>query len=98
VVAILSVAVPLAAAMLVTGWRAYAGDGWAAVVLVLLAVAWLRVDKRFEGPRLIRFSATHGVVLSDLATLAAVAVAALGMLRRKSTRVTAGERQDRSAG
>lgn len=80
---ILWLAVPVGAAMVISGWRAWFGDSWSGVVLALLAVSWLRIDKRFEGPVLIRFSREHGVVLSDLAALAAMAVAVAGYWRHR---------------
>ena len=75
--------VPLGAAMIMTGWHAWLGDRWAAAVLLLLAIAWLRIDKRFEGPVLVRLSEQHGVVLSDLAAVAAVVVVTLAAWRHR---------------
>jgi hypothetical protein len=69
--------------MVVSGWRAWLGDRWAAVVLLLVAVSWLRIDKRFEGPVLVHLTEQHGIVLSDLAAAAAVLVAALAGWRHR---------------
>ena len=83
VVSILWLALPVAAAMAVCGWRAWLGDRWAAAVLLLLAVGWLRIDKRFEGPVLVHLSEQHGIVVSDLVAVAAVLVAALAGWRHR---------------
>jgi hypothetical protein len=69
--------------MVVSGWRAWLGDRWATVVLLLVAVSWLRIDKHFEGPILVHLTEHHGIVLSDLAAVAAVLVAALAGWRHR---------------
>jgi uncharacterized membrane protein len=69
--------------MILAGWRAWMGDRWATAVLLLLAVAWLRIDKRFEGPVLVHLTGQHGIVLSDLAAVAAVVVVALAGWRHR---------------
>lgn len=77
--------------MITTGWRASMGDRWAAAVLLLLAVAWLLVDNRFEGPVLVRLGGHHGIVLSDLAAVAALAVAGLAGWRHRHAWLPQGE-------
>jgi uncharacterized membrane protein len=69
--------------MFLTGWRAWLGDRWATAVLLLLAIAWLRIDKRFEGPVLVHLSEQHGIVLSDLVAVVAVAVVAIAGWRHR---------------
>ncbi len=71
--------------MVVSGWRAWVGDRWATVVLLLVAVSWLRIDKHFEGPVLVHLTEQHGIVLSDLAAAAAVLVAALAGVRHRES-------------
>ena len=80
------------AAMIVCGWRAWLGERWSTAVLVLLAVVWLRIDKRFEGPNLIVLGDEHGLVLADLVALAALAVAALALWRSRTVRQRHDER------
>lgn len=67
-----------------TSWTAVgrrAGGRWmppprtAALLTIGLAVAWVLVDKRLEGPVLVVLSEEHGVTLSDLASVVAVLVA-----------------------
>ncbi len=43
----------------------------AAIVLILLAVAWFVVDQNFEGPVLWHVTYHHGLVTSDLVGVAA---------------------------
>ncbi|HZG98328.1 MAG TPA: hypothetical protein VEY14_08705 [Nocardioidaceae bacterium] len=74
---LVSVGLPLAAAMLVMcwiGWRARAGTAWLSIlVLVLLVWVWLRIDRRFEGEVLYVVTAGHGLVVADLFGLAVLA-------------------------
>jgi hypothetical protein len=67
------------------GWKRWAGP----VVLTLLSVAWIStLDKQFEGPVLWHLRPRHGIVLSDLAGIAGLLVAALlaARLLRRSRR------------
>jgi hypothetical protein len=48
---------------------------WVAVVLVIAAVAWSRLDALFEGPELIPLGPNHGIVTADLVGIAFVIVA-----------------------
>lgn len=48
-----------------------------AVVLVGVAVIWVRVNSPFEGPVLIVFTRNHGLTVADLPSIAAVVVAVL---------------------
>ena len=70
-----AIAVCVGLAMLLT---ALAGrrERFAAVVLILLAVAWFAVDNTFEGPVLVPLSHQHGLTLADLPGVAALVVAA----------------------
>ena len=55
-------------------------------LLVVCAVIWVLVNGPIEGPTLLVLSPDHGVTLSDLASVAAVVVAAallVGCLRRR---------------
>jgi hypothetical protein len=74
---LVSVGLPLAAAMLVMcwiGWRAQAGTAWLSILaLVLLVWVWLRIDRRFEGEVLYVVTAGHGLVVADLFGLAVLA-------------------------
>jgi hypothetical protein len=47
----------------------------AAALTVGFAFAWVVLNKRLEGPVLLPISAGHGITLSDLASVVAVAVA-----------------------
>ena len=47
-----------------------------AVMLVVAAIVWLRVNGPFEGPVLLRLTYSHGVTLADLASVAACLLAA----------------------
>ena len=76
-------AVPLLVLMIGTAVPAWLGDRPAAVVLALEGVAWLIVDKWFEGPTLVRISENHGLVLADLVGFAAICVAAVCLLRTR---------------
>jgi hypothetical protein len=73
----LIVALPLAAAMLATLRWCWKGDGWGVATSLLLCVVWLRVDKAFEGPHVLRVTDNHSLVLADLF---AVVVGASGVL------------------
>ncbi|MEJ7628558.1 MAG: hypothetical protein WKF54_03095 [Nocardioidaceae bacterium] len=65
----------------VTAWTALSGETAAAVVLLLLAVAWLGADADFEGPILFRLSQHHGVVAADLVAFVAIAIAGRVLLK-----------------
>ncbi len=65
----LTTGVPLLAGMLLVASLARRGDTMAMVAMLFLTFVWLRVDKRFEGPHVIRFNQDHGLVLSDLVGL-----------------------------
>ena len=65
----LFIALPLAAAMLVTLRWCWKGDAWGVATLLLLCIVWLRVDKAFEGPTVFRVVYNHGLVVSDLFAL-----------------------------
>jgi hypothetical protein len=57
---------------------------WAlAVVLTLVAVAWLKLDKAVEGPKLLVLSRNHAVVAADLLSVALVLVAVALVLPRR---------------
>jgi len=47
-----------------------------AVLLVVAAVVWLRVDEPVEGPVLVELSQNHGVHVADLLSVAMVLLAA----------------------
>ena len=62
---ILATIIALVAAMVIAaflGRRQRAG----AAILVLVSLAWLTVDRDFEGPLLLKLNDEHGIVLSDL--------------------------------
>ena len=79
----LVIALPLAAAMLVTLRWCWKGDTWGVVTLLLLCVVWLRVDKAFEGPQVFRITHRHGLVFSDLLAIVVGASGVVGWLRRR---------------
>jgi hypothetical protein len=78
-------AVPLLILMIGTAIPAWLGDRPAAVVLALEGVAWLILDKWFEGPTLIRVSENHGLVLADLVGFAAILCSGVCLLRTRDT-------------
>jgi hypothetical protein len=79
----LVIALPLAAAMLVTLRWCWKGDIWGVATLLLLCTVWLRVDKAFEGPHVFHVARNHGLVLSDLFAIIVGASGVLGWLRRR---------------
>jgi hypothetical protein len=79
----LLIALPLAAAMLLTVRWCWKGDTWGLATLLLLCIVWLRVDKAFEGPHVFHLTRNHGLVLSDLFAVIVVAFGALAWLRRR---------------
>jgi hypothetical protein len=79
----LVIALPLAAAMLVTLRWCWKGDTWGVVTLVLLCIVWLRVDKAFEGPQVFSITHKHGLVLSDLLAVVVGASGVVGWLRHR---------------
>jgi hypothetical protein len=76
-------AAPLFILMLATAVPALRGDRPAAAVLALEGLAWLVLDKWFEGPVLVRIADDHGFVLADLVGLAAIFGAAVCALRTR---------------
>lgn len=54
---------------------AVAGSRWAAVLVIPVAVAWVVVNGRVEGPVLLRLNHEHGVTASDLLSLVALLLA-----------------------
>jgi hypothetical protein len=79
----LIIALPLAAAMLATLRWCWKGDAWGPATLLLLCIVWLRVDKAFEGPHVLRVSDDHGLVLSDVFAIIVGASGVVGWLRRR---------------
>jgi hypothetical protein len=79
----LLIALPLAAAMLVTLRWCWKGDTLGVAALLLLCIVWLRVDKAFEGPHVLHVARNHGLVLSDLFAIVVGASGVLGWLRRR---------------
>jgi hypothetical protein len=79
----LLVALPLAAAMLATLRWCWKGETWGVATLLLLCIVWLRVDKAFEGPHVLRVSHAHSLVLSDLFSIIVGACGVVGWLRRR---------------
>ncbi len=65
----LTTGLPLLAGMLLVSSLAWRGSTVALVAVVFLTFVWLRVDKRFEGPHVIRINQDHGLVMSDLVGL-----------------------------
>jgi hypothetical protein len=61
--------------------RRVPGTRSAALLTIGFAVLWVLVDKQLEGPVLVVLSDQHGVTASDLASVAAVLVAAWRLLR-----------------
>jgi hypothetical protein len=81
----LVIAVPLAAAMLLTLRWCWNGDAWGVATLLLLCLVWLRVDKAFEGPQLLRVAQGHGLVTSDLFAIVVGGCGVVGWLRRRAS-------------
>ena len=81
----LAIALPLAAAMLLTLRWCGRGDTWGVATLMLLCMVWLRVDKAFEGPHIFRVGETHALVLSDLFAIIVGASGVVMWLRRRSS-------------
>jgi UDP-N-acetylmuramyl pentapeptide phosphotransferase/UDP-N-acetylglucosamine-1-phosphate transferase len=54
----------------------------AAANLVVMALAWVRIDGGFEGPVLLTVTASHGVTLADLPAVLLVLAAAWLVLVR----------------
>jgi hypothetical protein len=79
----LVIALPLAAAMLLTLRWCWKGDIWGVATLLLLCTVWLRVDKAFEGPHVFHVAHNHGLVLSDLFGIIVGASGVLGWLSRR---------------
>jgi len=79
----LIVALPLAAAMLATLRWCWNGDAWGVATLLLLCIVWLRVDKAFEGPHVVRVSTSHSLVLSDLFAIVVGACGVVGWLGQR---------------
>lgn len=77
------IAVPMFILMIGTAVPAWRGDRPAAAVLALEGLAWLFLDKWFEGPILLEFGHHHGLVLADLVGLAAVFGAGFCLLRTR---------------
>jgi hypothetical protein len=73
----LVVLIALVAAMGATARRREAGPAWA---LLVLSALWLSADRRFEGPVLFVFSATHGLTLADLLSVVGAAVALVALV------------------
>ena len=85
----LSVALPLALAMLTVcwiGWRSQSSTSVAA--LVLLVWVWLQVNQDFEGGVLIKVTDEHGLVVADLFGLAVLAWALVLAVRARRARLT----------
>jgi hypothetical protein len=79
----LVIALPLAAAMLLTLRWCWKGDAWGVATLLLLCTVWFRVDKAFEGPDVFHVADNHGLVLSDVFAIIVGASGVLGWLRRR---------------
>ena len=79
----LIIALPLAAAMLATLRWCWKGDTWGVATLLLLCIVWLRVDKAFEGPHVLRVTHDHSLVLADLFAIIVGACGVIGWLRRR---------------
>jgi hypothetical protein len=96
------VGIPVVLAMLLVAYRAARGDTVALVALLLLGGAWLRIDKRFEGPLLIEVTRNHGLVTGDAVALVILGTAALfwlrSTLRRRALRQPDEPRPRESAG
>jgi hypothetical protein len=73
--------VALLAAMVLTALLAWRGSRIAAAAVLLLAGAWLLADKDFEGPHIVAFVPSHGLVVADLVGIAAVVVAVVAWIR-----------------
>lgn len=77
---LLALVLPLLVALAITTVRSVAGDTVMLAAALCLVVVWLRVDRYFEGPVLVRVTEDHGLVVADLFGLAVAAVAAGGWL------------------
>jgi hypothetical protein len=76
----LLIALPLAAAMLVTLRWCWKGDTWGMATLLLLCIVWLRADKAFEGPLVVGVTHDHALVLADLFAIIVGVSGAVGWL------------------
>ena len=77
---VLLVGLPLLCAMTLVCVRTWQGDTLALAALVLMGAAWLRIDKRFEGPLLVEVTRNHGLVAGDLVGLLVLGSGCLGWL------------------
>ncbi len=69
---------PLLCALALLIYRVWRGAGPATqVAVLLLGLAWLSLDKDFEGPILIPITRNHSMVTADLVTLLAFLAVAL---------------------
>ena len=69
--------------MLATLRWCWNGDTWGVATLLLLCIVWLRVDKAFEGPHLVRVADTHALVLSDAFAIIVGASGVVAWLRSR---------------
>jgi hypothetical protein len=53
---------------------------WLAVALVAAAVIWILINQPVEGPVLLTLSATHGITVADLLSIAFLMIAGLLVL------------------
>ncbi len=53
----------------------------AALLLLVLAAAWMVADKGFEGPHLVRLSHKHGIVAADLVAILSVVLSVAVLVR-----------------
>jgi hypothetical protein len=53
---------------------------WLAVALVAAAVIWILINQPVEGPVLLTLSATHGITVADLLSIALLMIAGLLVL------------------
>jgi hypothetical protein len=66
----------LLAVLVLAAVRTARGDrGWA-LLLVALSLVWPLFNGPYEGPTLVRLSASHGITVADLISVAGVALAA----------------------
>jgi hypothetical protein len=61
-------------------------DRTGAVLAAAFGLAWVIVDRQWEGPVLFVVSPGHGVTVSDLASVVAVAAAGAALLRSRNHR------------
>lgn len=73
----------------VTAGRHVAAIRTVAGLTVAFALAWMVVNKNLEGPVLLPLSDQHGVTLSDVPSVVAVAVAGWRLLRPLPRRIAA---------